>query len=121
LVTSIPRQGQEVNTERLFGVISDTHGLIRDGALLQLAGSNLIIHAGDVGKPAVVDTLRKIAPLRAVHGNVDIGAWAETLPATLVVAIQKIRILVVHNIADLAFDPAARGFAAVVFGSVRFQ
>ncbi len=98
------------------GVISDTHGLARDEALQRLAGVDLIIHAGDVGKPAVLNALSRIAPVQAVRGNVDTGAWAERLPLFTVAGVQNVRIFVLHNIADLDFDPSARGFAAIVFG-----
>jgi uncharacterized protein len=101
---------------RNIGVISDTHGLVREEALRFLAGVDLILHAGDVGKPAVLEALRRVAPVRAVRGNVDVGPWAETLPATTAVDIDDIRIFVLHRITDLDFDPAAKGFAAVVFG-----
>ena len=63
------------------GLISDTHGLLRPEALAALQGSDLIIHAGDVGSPDVLDALRALAPTFAVRGNVDAGAWAASLPA----------------------------------------
>jgi len=100
----------------LVGVISDTHGLMRDEALRQLADVDLIIHAGDVGKPAVLDALRQIAPVHAVRGNVDTGAWAEPLPATMVIQVESARLFVLHSLADLKVDPLARGFSAVISG-----
>ena len=66
---------------RHIGVISDTHGLLRPQALSALQGSDLIIHAGDVGDPAILKALGKIAPVLAVRGNIDRGAWAGDLPA----------------------------------------
>lgn len=63
-----------------MGLIADTHGLLRPEAAAALAGAALILHAGDVGAPAVLDALAGIAPLRAVRGNVDRGAWAAALP-----------------------------------------
>jgi uncharacterized protein len=99
-----------------IGVISDTHGLVREEALRFLAGVDLILHAGDVGKPAVLEALGRVAPVHAVRGNVDVGPWAGTLPATMAIEIDRIRIFVLHRITDLDFDPAAKGFAAVVFG-----
>jgi len=100
----------------LFGVISDTHGLIRDEALRQLADVDSIIHAGDVGKPGVLDALRRIAPVSAVRGNVDSAAWAKLLPATMAIEVEHTRILVLHNLADLDRDLVAQGFAAVISG-----
>ena len=69
----------------IIGVIADTHGLLRPEVLELFQGVSLIIHAGDVGTPDVLSTLRKVAPVRAVRGNVDKGAWAKSLPETEVV------------------------------------
>ena len=101
---------------KLLGVISDTHGLMRPEAIAALRGSDLIIHAGDVGKPDVLDRLREIAPTFAIRGNVDGGAWADRLPPTDIVEVGALLFYVVHNIADLDIDPPTAGFAAVVFG-----
>ena len=101
---------------RSVGVISDTHGLLRPEAVEALQGSELIIHAGDVGKPEILDDLRKIAPVEAIRGNVDTGIWAQGLPQTRTVEIGEVRIFVIHNIDDLSIDAAAAGFAAIVSG-----
>jgi uncharacterized protein len=99
-----------------IGVISDTHGLLRPQAIAALRGSHLIIHAGDVGKPEVIDELRTLAPTFVVRGNVDTGAWAARLPMTELVEIGELRFFVLHDISQLDLDPAAAGFTAVVFG-----
>jgi putative phosphoesterase len=99
-----------------IGLISDTHGLMRPQALAALEGSDLIVHAGDVGKPEILDHLRTIAPVVAVRGNVDKGAWASLLPVTAVVEAGSSRIYVLHDIGQLDLDPAAVGFNAVVSG-----
>ena len=78
-------------SSHLVGLISDTHGLIRPEALDALRDSDLIIHCGDVGDPAVLDVLRSIAPVRAVRGNNDIGACARSLPADDVVKLTVIK------------------------------
>ena len=98
------------------GLVSDTHGLIRPEALDALRDSDLIIHCGDVGDPAVLDALLTLAPVRAIRGNNDKGAWAWGLPAYDVVEIGSHAIYVLHNLAELDLDPAAAGFTAVVFG-----
>ena len=98
------------------GVISDTHGLVRAGALDALAGAEVIVHAGDVGGSAVLDALAAVAPVTAVRGNNDGGPWAHALGATAALAIAGVRIYVLHDLADLAVDPRAAGFAAVVSG-----
>ena len=98
------------------GLISDTHGLLRPEAVRALAGSELIIHAGDVGAPEILDALRAAAPLVAVRGNVDTAQWASALPATGVAEAGGILIYVLHDLNSLDIDPAAAGFGVVVFG-----
>ena len=102
--------------EALLGIISDTHGLLRAEAIGALRGSDIIIHAGDVGEPEIIDRLRDLAPTYVVRGNVDRGKWAADLPRSAIVAIGKLRLFVLHQIAELTLDPAAAGHAAVVFG-----
>jgi putative phosphoesterase len=98
------------------GVISDTHGLLRDEAVAALQGSELIIHAGDIGKPEVLERLREIAPVHAVRGNNDRDAWARNLPLTEVVEVGGLYAYLLHDIAELDIDPAAAGMAAVITG-----
>lgn len=100
----------------LVGIISDTHGLIRPEAVAALKGADLIIHAGDVGSPDVLDALRKLAPTFVVRGNIDKADWAGALPATTDVEIGGLMFHVLHDIAELDVDPAAVGYAAVVYG-----
>jgi uncharacterized protein len=102
--------------EIIVGVISDTHGLLRPQAIDALRGCDLIIHAGDVGAPEVIDALRGVAPTFAVRGNVDTAAWAAGLPVTERVEAGALSFFVLHEIAQLDLDPAAAGVAAVVFG-----
>jgi putative phosphoesterase len=99
-----------------IGVISDTHGLLRPQALAALAGVDQIIHAGDVGADGILERLAKIAPVSAVRGNVDRGAWAEQLPAREVVLAAGISLYVLHDRDDLDLDPAAAGLRAVISG-----
>jgi len=100
----------------ILGIISDTHGLLRPEAIAALRGSDLIIHAGDVGKPEILDELRRIAPTFAVRGNVDTAAWASALPMTEVVEAGSLQIYVLHDLGTLDLDPQAAGFAAVISG-----
>jgi putative phosphoesterase len=100
----------------LLGLISDTHSLMRPEALAALQGSDLIIHAGDIGDPAVLDSLATIAPVRAIRGNNDKGGWAAQLPTTEVIEIGQHSIYVLHNLAELDLEPAAAGFSVVVSG-----
>lgn len=98
------------------GVISDTHGVVRPEAMAAMEGSDVIVHAGDVGDPAVLEILSSIAPVRAVRGNVDRGRWVAALPRTDVVQVEGVHLYVLHILEELDLDPAAAGFAAVVFG-----
>ncbi|HUK14108.1 MAG TPA: metallophosphoesterase family protein [Thermoanaerobaculaceae bacterium] len=100
----------------LVGVISDTHGLLRAGALAALAGCERIVHAGDVGSPDVLARLAAIAPVTAVRGNVDVEQWARELPETAAVEIGGTWIFVIHDLSRLDLDPAAAGFAVVISG-----
>ena len=98
------------------GLISDTHGLLRREALEALRGSELIIHAGDVGDPEILEKLRKLAPVVAVRGNVDTEPWAEALPLTTVAEAGSVLIYVLHDLNALSLSPAAAGFRVVVSG-----
>ena len=98
-----------------IGVISDTHGLLREEALSALTGCDLILHAGDIGRPEVVDGLRRIAPVIAVRGNVDRAPWAREFPEFEAVEINGQYIYLLHNIDELDVDPEGQ-FDAVVFG-----
>ena len=100
----------------IVGLISDTHGLLRPEALQALRGSVAIIHAGDIGGPEILEALRRIAPLTAVRGNNDREPWAAALPETAVREVGGVRILAIHNLAELDRDPTAEGFRAVVSG-----
>jgi uncharacterized protein len=99
-----------------IGLISDTHGLLREEALHAMRGSELIVHAGDVGKPEILEKLRELAPLVAVRGNVDTGAWASGLPETAVAEARSASIYILHDVNALDLDPAAAGFHIVVSG-----
>jgi len=99
-----------------IGVISDTHGLLRPEAARALAGVAHIVHGGDIGRPEVIDELRRLAPLTAIRGNVDHGAWAEDYPETRTVTLNGRSIFMLHDRKTLQFDPAARGIDVVVSG-----
>jgi uncharacterized protein len=99
-----------------IGVISDTHGLLRPEAVDALRGADAIIHAGDVGDAAILETLRRLAPLTAIRGNVDRGSLAQALPSTAVLEAGGIHVYVLHNLGDLDLDPRVAGFGVVVSG-----
>ncbi len=99
-----------------MGVISDTHGLMRPEALTALEGSDLIIHAGDIGSPDILPALNRIAPVHAIRGNVDRDSWTDEYPETLAVVVGEATFWVLHDRNELDLDPAAADFAAVIFG-----
>ena len=90
--------------------------MLRPEAARALRGSEHIIHAGDVGEPAILDELKAIAPLSAIRGNVDRGAWALQLPETEVVELAGVSIYVLHDLAQLDLKPSAAGFRVVISG-----
>jgi putative phosphoesterase len=100
----------------VVGIIADTHGLLRPEALAELSGSDLIVHAGDIGTAGLIEKLGRIAPTFAVRGNVDTGAWAAGLPSTAEIAVGAHKFYLLHDVAELDLDPAAAGFAAVIYG-----
>jgi uncharacterized protein len=99
-----------------IGLISDTHGLLRDEAVEALRGSELILHAGDVGKLEILEELRKIAPVVAVRGNVDKSPWAQALPETAVAEAGSVLIYILHDVYTLDLNPVVSGFHIVVSG-----
>jgi putative phosphoesterase len=102
--------------ERRIGLISDTHGLLRTEAIEALRGSELIIHAGDIGKADVLERLSGIAPVIAVKGNNDSGSWAAALNDIETVEVADAIICVIHDLAQFDVDPLAAGYHAVVSG-----
>lgn len=84
-----------------IGVISDTHGLLRPEALERLRGADRILHAGDIGAPGIVETLAALAPVTAIRGNVDTGAWAKAYLETETLRLGGLAIHMVHAIGDL--------------------
>ena len=101
---------------KTIGVISDTHGLLRPEALVALQGSDLLVHAGDIGSPDVIGTLQDLAPVFAVRGNVDGEAWASRFPKTQVVEVGGVLLYVLHDVNELELDPAAANFRVVISG-----
>ena len=99
-----------------IGLISDTHGLLREEALRALRGSELIVHAGDVGRPEILEALRAIAPVIAVRGNVDAELWCEALPLSELVEANGAKLYVLHNLNDLDLNPRMAGFDIVISG-----
>ena len=98
-----------------IGIISDTHGLLRPEAEQRLAGVDHIVHAGDIGRPDIVDALRRIAPVTAIRGNVDNGEWAREYPDTTLLRLAGKSIYVLHDLKTLQADSGA-GIDVIVSG-----
>ena len=99
-----------------IGILSDTHGVLSRQALTALDGSDVIMHAGDVGDPDVLASLEQLAPVVAVRGNTDGGQWASRLPDTEMVAVGAAFFYILHDYQQLDIDPAAAGVQAVISG-----
>ncbi len=99
-----------------IGVVSDTHGLLRPEVMPALADVDLILHAGDVGDEAILGRLRELAPVIAVRGNVDRGAWATRLKAAEVIEAGAHHLYMLHDLGALDLDPVAAGFSGVIYG-----
>ena len=100
----------------LIGVISDTHNLVRPEAIAALRRSEMIVHAGDICRPEVLEELSRIAPVVAVRGNNDRGRWASGLPVSRTLEVGGFRIHVLHDLKELEVDPRAEGFHVVISG-----
>jgi len=99
-----------------IGIISDTHGLLRPEAIKHLAGTDHIIHAGDIGAPEVIEGLRGIAPTIAIRGNIDTAEWAKDYPDTELVALGGRTLYVLHNLKEIKLDPAASRIDIIISG-----
>jgi uncharacterized protein len=98
------------------GIISDTHGLLRPEVLAAMSGCNHIIHAGDIGRPEILQSLVEIAPISAVRGNNDTGSWAGTIPETQRLRFNDVNVYVIHDIKELDIEPKAASILVVVSG-----
>ncbi len=101
---------------KIIGIISDTHGLVRPEAIEVLQDSDLLIHAGDIGSPDVLEALRSIAPVYAVRGNNDREEWAQNIPLTEQISFCDHILYVIHEIAQLDLDSHVADFSAVIYG-----
>ena len=98
------------------GVVSDTHGLLREEAVEALQGVDVILHAGDVGDPLILQQLVSLAPVFVVRGNVDRAPWADALPSTEVIEVAGVTFFMLHELELLDLDPAEAGIDVVVYG-----
>jgi putative phosphoesterase len=99
-----------------LGIISDTHGLLREEAIKLLDGVDHIIHAGDIGEPNILQRLAAVAPVSAIRGNIDVQPWASSLPDTIQTTLFGQKIYVIHDRNELAIAPAEMGIDLVISG-----
>jgi putative phosphoesterase len=99
-----------------IGLISDTHGLLRPEALGFLAGSDHIVHGGDIGDPDILERLAALAPLTVVRGNNDTADWAASIPETVRIELGGVALYVIHDLKTLALDPLEAGIRVLVSG-----
>jgi putative phosphoesterase len=102
--------------KKVIGVISDTHGLLRPEALEAFHNVSLILHAGDIGRPEVLDELQRIAPVIAVRGNNDRGKWATRIPHSQLVREGAVSLYMLHDVKELQLDPRAQNIQVVISG-----
>lgn len=102
--------------ERLIGVVSDTHGLVRPEMIDALRGVEMILHAGDVGNSRVLEALHEVAPVVAVRGNNDKGEWAKELREWEAVEIGAVSIYMLHDLKEIDINPSGEGFRVVISG-----
>jgi len=100
----------------LIGIISDTHGCLPQSVSKIFKKTDLIIHAGDVGDPEIIDALGKVAPTRAVRGNMDVGKWARRLKQNETIKINHLRLYVIHDIYNLDINAQSATYRAVIYG-----
>ena len=100
----------------MVGVISDTHGLLREEALNEMVGSDLIVHAGDMGNPDILEALEAVAPVHVVRGNVDRETWTDRLPMMDLFEIGDCSIYVIHDLYTMDIDPSASNIDMVIYG-----
>jgi hypothetical protein len=100
----------------VVGIVSDTHGHLSLEAAQALDGVDLILHAGDIDTPRVLDLLSQLAPVQAVRGNMDHGSWARSLPAMLPLTVARATIYIVHDLSRIDLEPMAAGIHVVISG-----
>lgn len=100
----------------LIGIVSDTHGRFPEALAAAFRDADLILHAGDIDRPEVLDRLRRLAPVVCVRGNMDQGSWARPLPNLEIVAIGGLELGLLHDLSHLDLTPEAAGLAAIIAG-----
>jgi putative phosphoesterase len=108
-------KNQAKNSYRI-GIISDTHGRLPQSVSNIFKNTDLIIHAGDIGDPQIIDALEKNAPVRAIRGNMDMGHWARQLPRNKTIKVGRKQLYVIHDVYHLDINANAASYHVVIFG-----
>ena len=103
-------------TTAVIGIVSDTHGFLAPHATGLLQGVDYIVHAGDIGSLAIVDELRRLAPVYAVRGNMDREDWSKQLPLEEFIEIGNTVVYVIHDLEWIDIDLSAAHIDVVVHG-----
>jgi putative phosphoesterase len=101
---------------KIVGVISDTHGLLRPEVLGVFAGVSLILHAGDIGSSEVLRKLQALARTIAVRGNNDHGAWAKKIPEVVETHVGHTSVCMIHDLKQIGERALAAGFDVIISG-----
>jgi putative phosphoesterase len=99
-----------------IGVLSDTHGQLAPEVVDRIGGMDLVLHAGDIDGPEILQALGKPDKVKAVRGNMDLGKWSQTLPHEEFVAAGDILIYMIHDLHRVSIDPASADVRIVVSG-----
>ena len=100
----------------IVGIISDTHGLLQPAVIEVFKGADLIIHAGDIGKPEIIEDLQATAPVEAVKGNMDMAVWAQKLPEKKLIKLGSVLLYVIHDVYKMDVKPSKAKIGVVIHG-----
>ena len=111
-----PRSATVPLEAKLIGVVSDTHGRFPEALAAEFRDVDLILHAGDVDRPEVLERLRRLAPVICVRGNMDQGPWAGHLPSLEIVAVGGLELGLLHDLTRLDLTPDAQARMIITDG-----
>ena len=98
----------------VIGLISDTHGLMREEVINNLNDCDLVLHAGDVGKNDIIERIEKISPVEFVYGNIDKNNNPDYIDK--IIRLNEINLYLVHNINDIKINLIDMNINIVVYG-----
>src|SRR4030042_5427144 len=101
-LTNVSREIANLKASKTVGLIADTHVPARARCIPKMVfkvfeNADFIVHAGDLVKLAVIDELEQLAPVLAVHGNMDGPEVSGALPKLNSLKISDWKIGVMHD------------------------